>query len=156
MLPGDSALNHPFWCFPARGLGIVATAHSAPPESAGSRSPPPQRQGVSQLPRARRSLFLLRSSDSAQLSSWAARHSSLIASQMCGNGRSESPSAAVACLKCRLNLVAPDGDRAARRWGRNHSTPVSAMTTGETPPLAAEAPEAALPPTLNPAAPPPE
>jgi hypothetical protein len=62
---------------------------------------------------------LLRSSDSAQLSSWAVRHSSLVASRLCGSGMSKSPSATVACLKCRLNSVAPDGDGAARRWVGN-------------------------------------
>jgi len=44
----DAALNHPF----------LETANSTPPESAGSMSPERQRQGVAQLPRARRSLFL--------------------------------------------------------------------------------------------------
>ncbi|MFM7835046.1 MAG: hypothetical protein ACKPJD_24895, partial [Planctomycetaceae bacterium] len=44
---------------------------------------------------------------------------------------------------CRLNSVSPDGDGAARRWGRNHSTLVSARARGETPPLAAEASKAA-------------
>jgi len=97
--------------------------------------------------------FCLRSSDSAQLSSWAVLHSRVVALRVCGKGRSKSPSAAVACLKCRLNLVAPDGDRAARRWGRNHSTLVSAVTRGETLPLAAEASKATIPATLNPAGP---
>jgi hypothetical protein len=80
-------------------------------------------------------------------------HGRAVSSQMCGNGRSESPSAAVACLKCRLNSVAPDGDGAARRRGCNHSALVSAVTRDHTPPLAAEASKAAIPPTLNPAAP---
>ena len=85
----------------------------------------------------------VRSSDSAQLWSYAVLHSRVVESRVCGRGRSESPSAAVACLGCRLNSVSPDGDGAARRWGCNHSTLVSAVTRGETPPLAAEASEAA-------------
>ena len=80
--------------------------------------------------------FCVRSSDSAQLSSYAVLHSRVVASRVCGRGRSESPSAAVACLGCRLNSVSPDGDGAARRWGCNHRTLVSAVTSGETPPLA--------------------
>jgi len=131
----------------------LETTPSLPPESAGSKSPERQRQGVFQFPRARRSLFLLRSSDSAQLSSWAVLHSSVVESRVCGEGRSKSPCTAVACFECRLNLVAPDGDGAARRWGRNPSSVVSAMTRRETPPLAAEAAEAAISSTLNPAAP---
>jgi hypothetical protein len=80
--------------------------------------------------------FCVRSSDSAQLSSYAVLHSGAVASRVCGKGRSESPSTAVACLGCRLNSVSPDGDGAARRWCCNHSTLVSAVTRGETPPPA--------------------
>ncbi len=87
--------------------------------------------------------FCVRSSDSAQLSSYAVLHSRIVASRVCGRGRSESPSTAVACLGCRLNSVSPDGDGAARRWGCNHRTLVSARARGETPPLAAEASKAA-------------
>ena len=98
---------------------------------------------LTQLPRGRRSLSCVRSSDSTQLSSWAVLHSRVVASRVCGRGRSESPSTAVACLGCRLNSVSPDGDGAARRWGCNHRTLVSARARGETPPPAAEASEAA-------------
>jgi hypothetical protein len=87
--------------------------------------------------------FCVRSSDSAQLSSYAVLHSGVVASRVCGRGRSESPSAAVACLGCRLHSVSPDGDGSARRWGCNHRTLVSARARGETPPLAAEASKAA-------------
>ena len=85
----------------------------------------------------------VRSSDSAQLSSYAVLHSRVVASGVCGRGRSESPSTAVACLGYQLNSVSPDGDGAARRWGCNHSTLVSARARGETPPPAAEASKAA-------------
>jgi hypothetical protein len=34
-------------------------------------------------------------------------------------------------LRCRLNSVSPDGDGAARRWGCNHRTLVSARAMGE-------------------------
>ncbi|MFM7925276.1 MAG: hypothetical protein ACKPJJ_34040, partial [Planctomycetaceae bacterium] len=43
----------------------------------------------------------------------------------------------------RFNSASPDGDGVARRWGRDHSTLVSVVTTGETPPVAAEASKAA-------------
>ncbi|MFN9136059.1 MAG: hypothetical protein ACK5YE_09480, partial [Planctomyces sp.] len=66
----------------------------------------------------------------------AVLHSGVVASRVCGKGRSESSSTAVACLRCRLNSVSRNGDGAARRWGRNNRTLVSAVTTGETPPLA--------------------
>jgi hypothetical protein len=102
------------------------------------------------VPRCCRSLhglgaafFCVRSSDSAQLSSYAVLYSRVVASRVCGRGRSESPSAAVACLGCRLNSVSPDGDGAARRWGCNHRRLVSAVTTGATPPPASEASKAA-------------
>jgi hypothetical protein len=99
--------------------------------------------GFTHHPRARRSFFCMRSSDSAKLSSYAVLHSRVVASRVCGRGRSASPSTAVVCLGCRLNSVSPHGDGAARRWGCNHSTLVSAVTKGETPPLAAEASKAA-------------
>ena len=56
--------------------------------------------------------------------------SRVVASRVCGRGRSESPSTAVGCLECRLNSVSTDGDGAARRWFRNHSTLGSAVTHG--------------------------
>jgi len=85
-----------------------------------------------QFPRARRSpFFYVRSSDPPQLSSWAVLHSSVVASRVCGKGRSESPSAAAACFECRLNSVSPDGAVAARRRGRNHRTLVN--RAGEAP-----------------------
>ena len=75
-------------------------------------------------------VFCVRGSDSAQLSSYALLHSRVVASRVCGRGRSESPSTAVACLGYQLNSVSPDGDGAARRWGCNHRTLVSAVTHG--------------------------
>ena len=60
-----------------------------------------------QFSRARRSLFFVRSSDSAQLSSWAVLHSPVVASRVYGRGRLES-STAVARLGCRLNFISPD------------------------------------------------
>ncbi len=49
---------------------------------------------LTQLPRGRRSLSCVRSSDSTQLSSWAVLHSRVVASRVCGRGRLESPTTA--------------------------------------------------------------
>ncbi len=123
---------------------LLETAHSLPPESGGSRSPERRRQNVDAVSTcSAQPVFCVRSSDSAQLSSWAVLHSRVVASQVCGKGRSESPSTAAACLGGRLNSVSPDGNGAARRWGCNHGSLVSAVARGETPPLAAEASKAA-------------
>jgi hypothetical protein len=59
--------------------------------------------------------FCVRSSDSAQLSSWAVLHGRVVASRVCGEGRSKSPPAAAACLECRLELTAQPG-LTRRRW----------------------------------------
>ena len=49
---------------------------------------------LTQLPRGRRSLSCVRSSDSTQVSSWAVLHSRVVASRVCGRGRLESPTTA--------------------------------------------------------------
>ena len=123
----------------------LETAHSMPPESAGSRSPGWRCRGVDVASTGSAQPFfacgaLIRS----DCLSCAVLHSRVVAQRLCGKGRSQSQSTALACLGYRLNsdwqtgMARPDFSAAATERRALRGT-----GGGVTPPLAAAASKAA-------------